>query len=197
MSIYIYGCGGHARSVYGVIRQKDTEEEIVLIDSNARENEYIFGSPVKKDFTEREKINFYAIGDNLLRRQLYEYTHKNLIKIISQYTCIGIEAYIGCGSFVGNFSNIGSEAIIGENCIINTGAVIEHECKIGSHTHVAPQSCICGRSCVGENVFVGAGATIIDNISICSNVVIGAGAVVVKDIKEAGVYAGVPAKKIR
>jgi acetyltransferase-like isoleucine patch superfamily enzyme len=33
-------------------------------------------------------------------------------------------------------------------------------------------------------------------VSICDQVVIGAGAVVTKDIKESGVYAGNPAKKI-
>ena len=36
-----------------------------------------------------------------------------------------------------------------------------------------------------------------NNIDICDNCVIGAGAVIVKEIKEKGIYVGVPVKKIK
>ena len=49
---------------------------------------------------------------------------------------------------------------------------------------------------LGDNVSIGSNATILP-VSICDRVVIGAGAVVTKDIKESGVYAGTPARKIR
>ena len=49
---------------------------------------------------------------------------------------------------------------------------------------------------VGNNVSIGSNSTILP-VTICSNVVIGAGSVVTKDIKEPGIYAGNPARKIR
>lgn len=50
---------------------------------------------------------------------------------------------------------------------------------------------------IGNNVWIGANATIIDGTYICDHVIIGAGAVVTKDIREPySVYAGIPAKKI-
>lgn len=44
------------------------------------------------------------------------------------------------------------------------------------------------------NTWIGAGATVSNNITICNDVMIGAGAVVVKDIMEPGTYVGVPQK---
>ena len=49
---------------------------------------------------------------------------------------------------------------------------------------------------IGNNVSIGSNATILP-INICDNVVIGAGAVVTKNITEAGIYTGNPAKKLK
>ena len=48
---------------------------------------------------------------------------------------------------------------------------------------------------VGEGTWIGAGATVSNNIDICGWCMIGAGAVVIKDIKDKGTYIGVPARK--
>jgi UDP-3-O-[3-hydroxymyristoyl] glucosamine N-acyltransferase len=60
-----------------------------------------------------------------------------------------------------------------------------------------PGAKISGNVTIGNSVLIGAGATIKEKVQICDDVVIGAGAVVVKSIVEPGVYAGVPAKKIK
>ena len=49
---------------------------------------------------------------------------------------------------------------------------------------------------IGNHVSIGSNATILP-VSICDRTVIGAGAVVTKDITEAGVYAGNPARLLR
>jgi len=49
---------------------------------------------------------------------------------------------------------------------------------------------------VGSYVSIGTNATILP-VTITDNVVIGAGSVVTKDIREPGVYAGNPARKLR
>ena len=48
---------------------------------------------------------------------------------------------------------------------------------------------------LGSNVWIGANSTIMANIT--DNCIIGAHSLVIKDIHEPGVYAGVPAKKVR
>lgn len=49
---------------------------------------------------------------------------------------------------------------------------------------------------IGDNVFIGANATIMYNIRIGSNVIIGAGTMVLSDLESGSVYCGTPAKKI-
>ena len=52
------------------------------------------------------------------------------------------------------------------------------------------------RSHLNDSCFVGAGATIIDGISIATRSVIGAGATLVGDVDQpGGVYVGTPAKR--
>ncbi len=50
---------------------------------------------------------------------------------------------------------------------------------------------------IGSNVYIGTNAMILPNVTICDNVIIAAGAIVTRDIDEDGVWAGVPAKRIR
>lgn len=55
---------------------------------------------------------------------------------------------------------------------------------------------MCGAVSVGSGTWIGAGATVSNNISVCPDCMIGAGAVVVNDIQECGTYVGVPARRI-
>lgn len=56
---------------------------------------------------------------------------------------------------------------------------------------------IWGPISIGNNVYIGTNALILSNVTVCDNVIIAAGAVVSKDIDEDGVWAGVPAKRIK
>ncbi|MEK6882663.1 MAG: DapH/DapD/GlmU-related protein, partial [Nanoarchaeota archaeon] len=61
---------------------------------------------------------------------------------------------------------------------------------------VRPGAVICGNVEIGDEVFIGANATILPGIKICSNVMIGAGSVVTKNIEHFGVYAGNPCRSL-
>lgn len=50
---------------------------------------------------------------------------------------------------------------------------------------------------IGNNVFIGVGCTILNNVRIGNNSVIGAGAVVTRDVPPNSIYAGIPAKCIQ
>ena len=54
-----------------------------------------------------------------------------------------------------------------------------------------------GTVTVGAGTHVGIGACVRNNLTICCGCTVGAGAAVVKDITESGVYAGVPARKLK
>lgn len=118
--------------------------------------------------------------------------------------------------------NIGNDCFIGPFTEIQKGVTIGNNCKIQSHSFICElvtigDNCFIGhgvmfvndlfadgkpangatskwkKTIIGNQVSIGSNATILP-IHICDNVVIGAGAVVTKNIVEAGVYIGNPAK---
>ncbi len=53
-----------------------------------------------------------------------------------------------------------------------------------------------GKIEVGNNIYIGAGSTILYDVKIGNNVIIGAGSLVNRNIPDSGVYAGVPVRKV-
>ena len=91
---------------------------------------------------------------------------------------------------------------IGDRGNIQDGAVLHtlyqrSVCEIGNDVSVGHNAIIHGAK-VGNNVLVGMGAILMDNAVIPDNTIIAAGAVVLSNsVLEPGVYAGIPAKKVK
>lgn len=86
---------------------------------------------------------------------------------------------------------------IGDNCLLAPHVVISSathplsaKLRAAGDEHAAP-------IIIGNNVWIGASATVCPGVTIGDGAVIGAGAVVVKDVPANVVVAGVPAKIIR
>ena len=77
------------------------------------------------------------------------------------------------------------DAIIGTNCTVNQGVTIGGRSEIP----ILPR--------IGNNIIIGANATVLGNIIVGDNATIGAGAVVIHDVPENAVVVGVPAKEIK
>ena len=92
---------------------------------------------------------------------------------------------------------------IGNSVNIQDGAVVhctyeQSETIIGDRVSVGHKAIINGCE-IKEDVLVGMGAIIMDNVIVESNVLIAAGAVVLENsnLESGHIYAGVPAKKIK
>ena len=92
---------------------------------------------------------------------------------------------------------------IGNNVNIQDGAVIHCTYKvapvnIGNYVSIAHNAIIHGCT-IHDNVLIGMGAIVMDDVVVESNSIIAAGAVVSKGtvVESGSVYAGVPAKKIK
>lgn len=81
---------------------------------------------------------------------------------------------------------IGDGTLIGHNVMMATLNHSENPATRGN-LHPAPIH-------IGENVWIGANATILPGVNIGDGAVVGAGAVVTKDVPERMVVAGVPAR---
>jgi acetyltransferase-like isoleucine patch superfamily enzyme len=131
-----------------------------------------------------------------------------LVQPVNLYGCT-----IGAETFIGPFVEIQRDVTIGTRCRIQSHAFICELVTIGDDCFISHGAMFINdlfeeggpakgkrelwRSTkIGNNVSVGTNATILP-VTICDNVVIGAGAVVTKDITEAGIYVGNPARLLR
>jgi len=128
-----------------------------------------------------------------------------IVEPVNVYGCT-----IGDDTFVGPFVEIQKSVTIGKRCRIQSHTFICELVDIGDDCFIAHgvmftndkfteggpargNKALWFPTRIGNHVSIGSGATILP-VSICDNVVIGAGAVVTKDITQAGVYVGNPAR---
>ena len=147
---------------------------------------------------------FITIGDNKIRRNVYEYLIKKgsiitFLNIIDPTSSVSKFAFIKPDSSIsiGVNSVINSLAKIDAGSIINSGAIIEHEVKIGKFCHVGPNAILCGNVNICDNVFIGANSVIKEGVKIGENSIIGAGSVVLKNVPPNSTYVGNPSRKIK
>lgn len=135
----------------------------------------------------------------------------------------GIMPKIGKGCFIAENAAIIGDVEIGDDCSIWYGAVLRGDVnpirlgnrvniqdgavlhtlykrsvvEIGDDVSVGHNAVIHGAK-VGNDVLVGMGAVLLDGVEVADGSIIAAGAVVLSNSKlEPGVYAGVPAKKVK
>jgi acetyltransferase-like isoleucine patch superfamily enzyme len=108
------------------------------------------------------------------------------------------------------------EITIGNNFYMNAGCHVQGEIIIGNDVQIGPKAVIWGRDHginrgelirkqphnkspikIGNDVWIGANATILKGVNIGDGAVIGAGSVVIRDIPEYAIVAGNPAKVIK
>lgn len=200
--LIIIGASGHGK-VVADIAQKNGYKEIFFLDDNNLVKECL-GYPVIGKSSDLDKYSgydcFIAIGNAIAREKLYidiKGSVNNLVTLIHPNATIANAVKVGNGTVVMAGAVVNSGTTIGNCCIINTGATVDHDNFIDDFTHISVGVHIAGTVKIGKCTWIGIGSTVINNINICANCFIGAGAVVVKDIKEAGIYVGVPAKLMR
>ncbi len=141
---------------------------------------------------------FIAIGDNLIRENIYVALQKNNLapqNAIHPSAVIDATAVIAPnGVMIAANVTINPLALIATGAICNTGCIIEHECHVGAFAHIGPGAVLCGNVKIGKGSFVGANAVIKQGITVGTNAIIGAGAVVVKNVPDNVTVVGVPAK---
>ncbi len=135
----------------------------------------------------------------------------------------GIEPTIGKNCFIAENAVVIGDVVLGDDCSIWYGAVLRGDVnsirigdrvnvqdgavlhtlyerstvEIGNDVSIGHNAIIHGAK-VGSNVLIGMGAILMDNAVIPDNTIIAAGALILSNaVLEPGVYAGVPAKKVK
>ncbi len=206
--IAIIGAGGFGREVKW------------LIDSiNVQKKEWDFVGYYDDDLTERKNIKselllgniddlnsiqeplaiVIAIGSPDFKEKIVSrLTNKNLyFPTLIHPTCsIGNNVLIGDGTIICASNIITTDIVIKKFVTINLACTIGHDSVIENYCSIMPSVNVSGEVLMCQNVYVGTGAKIINQINIGSHSIIGAGAVVIKDISANSTAVGVPAKII-
>lgn len=204
-SVVLIGGGGHARSVADVARQSGRSLAGCLAPGLVEPDlPQRLGGDDWLDHPEAAQHEFIVaagqIGLAVLRRRLHgALAARSLLLATLQAPSAqrATSARVDNGTVLHHRSVVGPLSQIGLNCIINTGAIVEHDAQIGDHCHVSTGAIINGHARIGSGCMVGSGSVVLQGVSVADDVVIGAGAVVVADIVEAGVYVGVPARRLK
>ncbi len=198
--LIIIGASGHGKVIADIALKNGYEIFGFLDDNESAEGVLGFSmlGRIEKILEYQENCKFViAIGSNEIRKRISEKYHVDWAILIHPTAVIGMDVKIEDGSVVMANAVINSSARIGKHCIVNTGAVVEHDNVLADYVHVSPNATLAGTVIVGERTHIGVGACVKNNIEITEEVTVGAGAVVVKNIREKGVYAGVPARRMK
>lgn len=209
--IAIFGSGGFGREVAMLIeqinKQKVEWELIGFFDDAIGKETLINGYPVLGGVEDLNKLEkslglVIAIGNPIIKRKVHSsiinskifyptLIHPSVIKGKNQYLSLGEGCIIAAGNII--TSNIK----LGNHVILNLSCTIGHDTIIKDYSSFMPGVNISGEVIVNTCVYVGTGATIINQVEIGKETIIGAGAVVSKSLPEKCTAVGIPAKPIK
>jgi acetyltransferase-like isoleucine patch superfamily enzyme len=179
----ICGCGGMSRDILSFI----PHEEVFFYDDlkdGLFEGYKILGAIDDLCRTRTDDVVYLGIGsvgDNKTRNRIYEKLkragHTVSPLIFPSHICHNVQ--------------------IGENTVIGLNSQVHHDCIIDDNSVLSPRVTLCGNVHVCKNVFIGAGAVVIQGVTIGKNSIVGAGSIVIKDVHANTVVAGNPAKILK
>ena len=187
----LIGYGGHAKEVMAQMGEKlpcFVDDEFITkdtfaissLDPNKYEVMVAIGSP----------LNRHNIVKKLPKETKY-------FTFIHPTSLIMGDVEIGEGSFIGAYSILTTNIKIGKHTILNRGNHIGHDTIIGDYFSAMPGTIISGNCKIDDFVYIGTNASIKEKINIHSFTTIGLNSGVIEDIDQPGIYAGMPAKKIK
>jgi sugar O-acyltransferase (sialic acid O-acetyltransferase NeuD family) len=198
--LLIIGTGGQGKVVLDCAENYYKKISFMTNDLNAHKiNNYplLFEQDISIEYILK---NFdeviVAIGNNNARLNMslkYISYGIKLATIIHPKAVISKYAIVDEGTVIFANSVVNPFAKIGKACIINTGSIIEHDCLLDDGVHISPNAAMGGTVYIGKKTWVCLGGNIANNIKIGENVIIGAGSVVLNDVPDNVLVAGIPA----
>ena len=195
MKLKIIGASGHGRVVADIAALLGYDEIEFYDDDPSLQT--CGGWPVvgvSGDCDPADSQVFVAIGRPEVRRRLMaSMGGAEMPVLVHPRAVVARDVRLGRGSVVMAGAVVNPGARLGQGVIINTCASVDHDCVLEDYVHIAVGAHLCGADRIGARTWVGAGATVSNNVEICADCMIGAGSVVVRSITRPGVYFGVPA----
>jgi sugar O-acyltransferase (sialic acid O-acetyltransferase NeuD family) len=208
--IVIVGAGGFGREVKMLIDQINRYEHKYEF-LGYYDDGFTIGSTINNnlvlgsidDLAKNDEIIsvVVAIGAPDIKRKIVEKLTRSTISfptLIHPSVLLGDEfVSIGNGCIICAGTIITCNIEIKDFVILNLMCTVGHDTVIGSYASFMPSVNISGEVIIHEEVYVGTGAKIINQLEIGRQTIVGAGAVVSKTLPEKCTAVGIPAKPIK
>jgi sugar O-acyltransferase (sialic acid O-acetyltransferase NeuD family) len=211
--IAIFGAGGFGREVKSLIEdinkslaQKDKYIIVGFYDDNVEKATLIHNLTVLGGIKELNEIDSplslaLAVGDPKTKKIILDKINNNNILYPNLIHPSVIKSNnnveLGKGNIIAANNLLTCDILIKDFVILNLSCTVGHDTIIGSYCSFMPSVNVSGEVVVEEQVYVGTGATIINQVIIKKNTLVGAGALVSKSLPENCTAVGVPAKPIK
>ena len=205
MKSYVFGSGGFANEI--LLLAEECNVNITSLVCLEKSEQPKIDEIIENEFDPDEDFFAYiAVGSPVLRKKIVEklinkfskkVSFPKLIHPSSKIMGLKNDKIVGEGSIICANCVITSDVKIGVFSQINLQCTIGHNTELGDFFTAAPGVNISGSCKIQDNVYFGTNSCSREKIHIVANVTVGCGAAVVSNINESGIYAGVPATRIK
>lgn len=207
--LYIIGAGGFGREVAWLVERINSVQFTWNIKGFIDDNEKLIGTKQDDyevvgncDFLKKMN-NAYAvcaIGNAKIRKVIIDRFRDSSVKfatIIDPSVILSNSVEVGEGTIICAGTIITVDVKIGNHVIINLDCTLGHDDIISDFVTIYPSVNVSGMVHVEECVELGTGTQIIQGKTIMNNIIVGAGSIVLDNLSENGVYVGGPARRIK
>ncbi len=207
--IAIVGAGGFGKETLVMINQINAinpQWQVTgFYDDGIAAGSIVAGLPVLGNLdalkaVDKELAVVVAVGDPKIKRSVVEriqHQHLYFPTLIHPVATIGENIKAGAGCIITAGCRLTIDIALGDFVLLNLNTTVGHDVHVGVYTSVMPGVHLSGYVQVGEEVLIGTGASVLQNITIGNRSVVGAGAVVNKNVEPSRTVAGVPARSIK
>jgi sugar O-acyltransferase (sialic acid O-acetyltransferase NeuD family) len=208
--LVIYGGGGLGREVLGHVRAAAPQgvrwNFLGFIDDSLPAGTAVGGYPVLGGFAwlaSRAQSTAVVMGlaSPSVKADLYarlkENPHVIFPTFVHPLALVEPSAVLAPGTVASPFCFVAVDASLGLCSFLNVASQVGHDSVLGDFCSVMPSVNISGNVTIGARTLVGAGAKILQGLSIGSDVTVGIGSVVLKDVPNRCTVMGYPARVVR
>ncbi|MDR1978101.1 MAG: NeuD/PglB/VioB family sugar acetyltransferase [Synergistaceae bacterium] len=208
--LVIYGAGGLGREVGAYLRAADPDGRkwnfLGFIDDGKPADTRVGQAKVLGDRTRlisRTKPTAVVMGlaapaaKASLYAELSQNPHLTFPILVHPLAHVETSAFLGAGTVIAPYCSVSVDAALGLCSFFNVGAQIGHDSVLGDFGSVMPHVDISGNVTIGTRALIGAGAKILQGLSIGADVTVGIGSVVLKDVPDRCTVMGYPARVVK